>query len=1220
VYLDGKPEIAGEAAAAAGPEIAFGPFEGRIDEAAVFGRALRPEEIAKLAAGAPPRGYTAPPPPQPAPATAGAPKFPPAYAAAVQALKPLLVGPVREPKAFAGERLAVPGAEAPAGAYSVSLWLRNDLATDARAVTGYFFSRGPDGDKEAPGDHLGLGGNVRPGYAGRLLFFNGNARGQILLGRTVLPRGTWHHVVLVRDGTRVTAYLDGRTEPEFSGEADVTAAAARDLFLGARSDRFAPLEGSLAEFALFNRVLQPAEIARLYQAADTRGDSKAPAIGDPSPAPLSAADSLKKIHVPPGYEAELVAAEPMLLDPVAFDWDAQGRLWVVEMADYPLGMDGQGQPGGRVRILTDSDGDGRYDRSTLFADGLNFPNGILTWRDGCLITAAPEVVFLKDLDGDGIADLRRPLLTGFQEGNQQLRVNGLRWGLDGWVYCANGGHHVNYGKETSITSLLTGERVALGSRDFRFKPDTGEIDPLSGPSQFGRNRDAWGHWFGEQNSFPLWHYVLEDRYLRRNPHVAPPSPKVVLTPSNPAVYPASAQEKRYHSFGESGRFTSACSAAIYLDTLLFGESPERHSFTCEPFHNVVQHLIVADDGASFSARRDPREKLDFFASEDRWCRPVMTRTGPDGALWVADMYRFMIEHPQFLTPAGKEELMAHYRAGDDKGRLYRVFPAGRRPPLPQRIDTSSTEELVALFGSSNGWLRDQAQMILTWRGDHAATPLLEKTALSGKPLARLHALQTLASLGALKPEALLAALHATEPELRASALRLAESVADDAIVAVAVKLADDPDAKVRLQLALSLGAWKQPAAGDALAKLATTVGDDAVLRGAIMSSAPPHLAALAAKLPDASPLLDDVLQTALGGKQHEIVLTRLETLFAPEKVSTVAGIARLGAVLALLQSKQARLDSLAAEHRGDARWAALLQGQAELFARAKQQLPSASPLDQGIYASLLLTDAREASAAIETLGRLVAPGAPREALAANVRRLAQTGDDRVPRYLLEGWEQRTPAEREVILDALMGREAWMPALLAAVRENKIARNSFDAQRQARLLKHPAAGIRKLAGEIFAAGTSTRQQAIDAFQPALALRGDAAGGEKIFATICIACHQHRGLGKPIGPDLRSVVEHPPEKLLRSILDPSADIQPGFTAYFCELTNGEQLYGVVATETGGSVTLKLPDGTTRPVLRNEIKSLQSSRQSLMPDGLEATLSPQTMADLIAFLKTP
>ena len=117
------------------------------------------------------------------------------------------------------------------------------------------------------------------------------------------------------------------------------------------------------------------------------------------------------------------------------------------------------------------------------------------------------------------------LLTGFLEGNQQLRVNGLRWGLDGWVYCANGGHHVNYGKDIAITSTLTGEKFALGSRDFRFKPDTGEFDPLSGPSQFGRNRDAWGHWFGVQNSYPLWHYVLEDRYLRRNPHVAPPSPK-----------------------------------------------------------------------------------------------------------------------------------------------------------------------------------------------------------------------------------------------------------------------------------------------------------------------------------------------------------------------------------------------------------------------------------------------------------------------------------------------------------------------------------------------------------------------------------------------------------------------------------------------------------------------------------------------------------------------
>ncbi|MFM7835580.1 MAG: dehydrogenase, partial [Planctomycetaceae bacterium] len=179
--------------------------------------------------------------------------------------------------------------------------------------------------------------------------------------------------------------------------------------------------------------------------------------------------------------------------------------------------------------------------------------------------------------------------------------------------------------------------------------ETGEIEPQSGPSQFGRNRDAWGNWFGEQNSFPLWHYVLEDGAIRRNPNFAAPNPRHLLTESNPRVWPAAVAEKRYHSFEQAGRFTSACSGMVYLDELLFG-SEFQHAFTCEPFSNLVQHNRLIEDGATFRLERDPGEvdaQADFFASRDRWCRPVMVRTGPEGALWVVDMYRYMIEHPQW---------------------------------------------------------------------------------------------------------------------------------------------------------------------------------------------------------------------------------------------------------------------------------------------------------------------------------------------------------------------------------------------------------------------------------------------------------------------------------------------------------------------------------------------------------------------------------------------
>jgi putative membrane-bound dehydrogenase-like protein len=728
--------------------------------------------------------------------------------------------------------------------YSVSFWLWNALPYDARAVTGYAFSRGPDGNKKAPGEHLGIGGTFRGDLAGKLILFNGNERDQVLAGRTTLALRAWHHVAFVREGGKVRVHLDGRAEPEIAGELAHTVPAAEEtVFLGGRSDGLFGFEGKLAEVAIFPRALTPAEINTLHQASGEMPPVAAapPIATDTTPsAPLSPIASLAKIHIRAGYGVELVASEPLTMDPVAIDWSPDGRLWVVEMADYPLGMDGKGAPGGRVRVLEDTDGDGSYDKSTLFADGLTFPTGLLTWRDGVIVTAAPDIFFLRDADGDGKADMREVLVTGLTTGNQQLRANGLRWGLDGWVYCAAGGHHGEYGVGTKLRTKA--DEVLVGSRDFRFHPDTGELEPQSGPSQFGRNRDDYGHWFGTQNSRPLWHYVLPDHYLRRNPHIAAPDPRQqVVVPLNPKVWPVSPQEKRYHSFNEGGHFTSACSGMIYRDDFLFGRGLEMHAFTCEPFHNLVQHNLVTDSGVTFTARRAPgEERSEFFSSEDRWCRPVMTRTGPDGSLWVVDMYRYMIEHPEWLPKEGRAELLPHYRLGDDRGRIYRVFPIGVTPRKVTPLDRLSTAELVAALDSPNEWQRDKAHMLLTWRPDTAALPLLEKmVAESANPLARLHALCL-----AETPSAVLRALGDSEPGVRENALRIAEKHGTREIIAAAAKLADDPSAKVRLQLALSLGEWKDPAAGEALARLAVRDSQDPFIAAAVMSSSMPHATVL----------------------------------------------------------------------------------------------------------------------------------------------------------------------------------------------------------------------------------------------------------------------------------------------------------------------------------------------------------------------------------------
>ncbi len=773
-----------------------------------------------------------------------------------------------------------------------------------------------------------------------MILFNGNERNEVLVGRTPLALRAWHHVVLVREGNQVRVHLDGRAEPEISGTFNHTVPVGETaVFIGGRNDGLFNFEGKLDEVALYARSLTAKEIAAHYKASKLSPPA-APVMAKRAPdsPPLSPLESMRKIHLTPGYAVELVASEPLLLDPVAIDWSPDGKLWVVEMADYPLGTDGKGKPGGRVRVLEDTDGDGRPDKHTLFADGLSFPTGLLTWRDGVIITAAPDIVFLRDTDGDGKADSREVLVSGLMQGNQQLRANGLRWGLDGWVYCAAGGHHRGHGSGNKIRSVRAGKDVAVGALDFRFKPDTGELEPESGPSQFGRNRDDWGHWFGTQNSRPLWHYVLADRYLRRNPHVAAPDPtRQVVVPLNPKVWPVSAPEKRYHSFDNAGHFTSACAGMIYRDELLFGPNTpganEMHAFTCEPFHNLVQRNVVTQDGVTFAARRAiGEERSDFFASEDRWSRPVMTRTGPDGALWVVDMYRYMIEHPDWLPENGRDELLPHYRLGDDKGRLYRIFPVGKTPRTPLRLDKLNTAELVAALDSPNEWQRDKAHMMLLWRADKTAiAPISGLAAESANPLARLHALWVLDGLGSLSPAAITRALGDSHPGIRENALRLAERSSSTDAIAAAAKLVDDLDAKVRLQLACTLGEWTHPQAGEALGRLAVANHTDSFIVAAVMSSAVPHARALVDAAVRAggqtlATLSEPLVNLTLGLKERDALAALLApTLTARDGTFTAAQMTAFSQFLDTLSRRKMAL-SITCHGRGRARPATWRRG------------------------------------------------------------------------------------------------------------------------------------------------------------------------------------------------------------------------------------------------------------------------------------------------------
>ena len=551
------------------------------------------------------------------------------------------------------------------------------------------------------------------------------------------------------------------------------------------------------------------------------------------PAPTSKQNALKTIRVRQGMQVELAAAEPSVLDPVDVAWGPDGRMWVVEMADYPNGIDDRGAPGGRVRCLEDTNGDGNYDRSTLFLDHLNFPSSVMPWRDSVLITAAPDILLAKDTNNDGKADEVEKLFTGFGEGNQQHRVNSLQWGLDNWVYSANGDSN---GK---IKSHKTGKVVDISNMDFRFNPDSGEFERIPGRTQYGRNRNDVGDWFGSNNSAPGWHYALPDHYTRRSPHVSYPSSRVYLQSPSTAgpVYPASRTLNRLNDYTKVNRFTSACGLAIYRDTLL-GNTFHGNSFICEPVHNLVRREILGPKGATFSSAQPKDEQgKEFFASTDNWSRPVSIRTGPEGALYIVDMYRFLIEHPQWVPADWQRKL--DLRDGRDKGRIYRVTPKGITPRSIVNLDKLDTKQLVAALDSPNGIQRDLAHQLMLWRDDRTAINHLHTLFWnSERALTRMQTLCALDGFNALTATLLEDALLDPAPEVRRHAIRLSEPLLSESsnLLRRITRLTDDKNAMVRQQLAFTLGETDNDIAAEALAALASRA-EDAYSVAAILSSA-----------------------------------------------------------------------------------------------------------------------------------------------------------------------------------------------------------------------------------------------------------------------------------------------------------------------------------------------------------------------------------------------
>lgn len=971
-------------------------------------------------------------------------------------------------------------------------------------------------------------------------------------------------------------------------------------------------------------VVQNEDTAHLPDKVDRRSFHQL--LRADQPPPLSPRESLACIRVAPGFRVDLVAQEPLTMDPVAFEWGEDGRLWVAEMGDYPLGLDGRGRPGGVIRFLEDTNSDGVCDRSTVFLDGVNFPNGVMPWRKGVLVSAAPDIFYAEDTDGDGRADARKALFTGFAEGNQQHRVNGFDYGLDNWIHAANGD------SGGVVRSLLTGRTLNIRGRDVRFRPDDGALETTAGQTQYGRHRDDWGNWFGNNNVNWLWHYHLPEHYLVRNPHLPARNMKTLLAqyPDAARLHPISRFLQRFN-WPDAVNLVTAASAAMPCRDERFGPDFATSVFICDPVYNVVHREVLEPDGVTFTSHRAAGEtNFEFFASSDNWCRPVFVKFGPDGALYVADMYRYVIEHPEWIPERMQKRL--DLRAGDTLGRIYRVSPAGATLRPGPRLDRLDTAGLVAALDHPSGWQRDTAQRLLLHRGDRAAVAGLEKLMRdSPNPKARLHALCTLEGLGGLTAEAVLIGLRDANAHVREHAVRVSEALLragpPPALCDALLARVEDPALRVRYQLAFTLGEWRDPRAGRALVRLARRDAGTPAMQLAVMSSAVPHVAPMleAALIdPDAAPpaaLLEQLIGLSIALGQESLLarpLTRIAQpdgdRFAPWQYAALGSLLdaldRRHQTLAHLQSR-AGPEVKAAVQQLDALFTAaraLARPQSALLRPPSEVAPAVRLLGRG-----LSQQAEDVTRLSELLTPQVPPPVQQAALAA----LGRVGGARVGEILLSRWRGFSPALRVEVLNVLFTRSEWLQALLAALEGEQVPPTQIDPAHQQTLLTHAQATIRERAAKLFAAARADRQGVLKSFERVLELQGDPARGAPIFEKICATCHQLRGQGVAIGADLASVADKPVDYLLTAILDPNRAVEARYISYTAVTKDDREFSGIITAETPNSLTLRNATGEAT-ILRSDLEELTSSSLSLMPEGLEAGLTPQDLADLIAHIK--
>jgi putative membrane-bound dehydrogenase-like protein len=939
-----------------------------------------------------------------------------------------------------------------------------------------------------------------------------------------------------------------------------------------------------------------------------------------------------------GFKLELVASEPLIKDPVDLEFNEKGDALVLEMPGYPLE-----DKMSRLLVLKDKNKDGIYDSSIVFAENLGLADSFIPYKKGVLIAAPPYLLQLHDANQDYHVDKIDTLMGGFTKENLQHNYNGLTYGIDNWIYAANGG---NDGKPYWWGD--TTNALDLRGQDLRFNLETRQMERLGVSSGgFGLAMDEYGRFYETHNLTHISHSVFPDRYLKGKP-ILPENTLQNISDHEEnglaRIFPIGEQEDRVNHPEQSGYFSGSCGVTYYGGGA-FGEKYENTVWVADVVLNLIHVDKIKPNGASFAASRIFENK-DFLASSDRAFRPVNMSVGPDGSMYIIDIHRKVIEHPEWIPDEIEKTL--DLNAGKNQGRIYKISLENSSENFDFN-QFSSNEGLLKSLGNPNQWVRNTAHRLLMQNVLSNETFVgLKKLLNSENQLARLHALWILSHSGKLTANEVVEALQNSTASLRESILKIAENYIseNESILMKISELLQYSDARVRMQAALSLSTLpenhpfyqkNQSKLLIALAQSAQLSTDEwnvaavtlaaqsktAQLFSQIAQEKRPNSALLASLALNTSGSVDEVvsvlaiLQSSnLSDKDRAFVIKQLaqnmgkiEGKAIENQLESIEKNAQLG-LLTHLASVRQKLKLKPAPQ--------FLQYSSQA---AKNVLNTSLPDSVRVqYLSLLDFVPFPQKSAI--LYECLKNNQPLKLQENVLRQLSNYREKEIGDKVVAMWKDLSPQTRRYASDLLLYIESNHDALLTGLEKGiiNIGEMNFDLERRRTLLwwtdnENTKSRAKKLFSD---SGVSNRQVAMDKMKPALTIKGNNLNGEKIFSNTCASCHKYGSIGNEVGPVLTEISRKSKATILHDILDPNAAVDPKYVNHSLETKSRAIHMGIVANETDKSVTIHKIGGEKVMVNKSEIKSFRSLGTSLMMEGFENALSNQEMADLLEFLQ--